>query len=319
VTGRLVIGTRGSELALWQARRVQALLGGEEAGVTLEVVRTQGDARLDVSLAEGALDKGAFTKELEDALLEGRVDVAVHSLKDLPTTLPEGLAAGPIPERAAVSDVLLVREDAVERSDEGLLPLRPGALVGTGSPRRVALLRHACPDARTPPLFRGNVHTRLRKCVDGEVDAVVLARAGLSRLGVSPTPLVPFDLDPGRWLPAPAQGALGLELRAGDERVRARLEAFAEPAAAAAVGVERGLLALLEEGCHAALGAWCRSDGETLRLSAGRLGEDGDWRTAELAGGDGPALVASAARALAAAPSSPPGPGWARPAAPWWA
>lgn len=314
MSDELIIGTRGSALALWQARRLQLLLGGEDAGVRLEIIRTRGDARLDVSLADGPLDKGAFTKELEEALLDGRVDLAVHSLKDLPTSLPDGLELGPVPERADIGDVLLVRQDALDETAERPLPLRPGSTVGTGSPRRVALLRHACPDARVPELFRGNVPTRIRKCIDGEVDAVLLARAGVSRLELDPAPLIAFDLDPARWLPAPAQGALGLELRAGDGAVRDRLEDLADPVATLGASVERGLLAKLEAGCHAALGAWCTGP---ERLLAGRLDDEGGWRAVEV-NGPTDSLVDAAADALDAASPSTPGAGWARPAPSWW-
>ncbi len=311
----LVIGTRGSALALWQAHRLQALLGGEEKGVRLEIIKTRGDARLDVSLADGPLDKGAFTKELEEALLDGGVDLAVHSLKDLPTSLPDGLELGPVPERADIGDVLLVRPDAVDDKGARALPLKEGAVVGTGSPRRVALLQHACPDARVPELFRGNVPTRIKKCVDGEVDAVLLARAGVSRLELDPTPLIAFDLDPAKWLPAPAQGALGLELRAGDARVLARLEELADHDATRGATVERGLLALLEAGCHAALGAWCPS---ADRFLAGRLDDDGQWRAVEVSGSTD-SLVDAASSALDAAAPRTPSSAWATPAKQWWA
>ena len=313
----LVIGTRGSELALWQARRLRARLGGEAAGVRLEIVKTRGDARLDVPLDGGSLDKGAFTKELEEALLDGRVDLAVHSLKDLPTSLPEGLVQGPVPERADPGDVLLVREDALDESAP-VLPLKEGALIGTGSPRRVALLKQARPDCRVPELFRGNVPTRKGKCVDGEVDAVVLARAGVSRLELDPGPLVAFDLDPALWLPAPAQGALGLELREGDERVAARLAPLTDEGATLAAGVERELLARLEAGCHAALGAWCRREGERFVFDAGLLAGDGAWRAVTLRAAQPEALAAEAESALEqAAPAAPSG-AWAARASAWW-
>lgn len=314
----LVIGTRGSDLALWQARRLQARLGGEAAGVRIEIVKTRGDARLDVRLDGGALDKGAFTKELEDALLERRVDLAVHSLKDLPTTLPEGLSQGPVPERADAGDVLLVRRDALDESAP-VLPLKEGALVGTGSPRRLALLKAARPDCRVPELFRGNVPTRKAKCVEGQVDAVVLARAGVSRLGLLPYPLIAFDLDPALWLPAPAQGALGLELREGDERVVSRLAPLTDDAATLAVGVERELLARLEAGCHAALGTWCRREGDVHVFDAGLLGDDGAWRAGRFTAESPEGLATRAEAALAAAEPTAPSGRWAEPVLPWWA
>lgn len=309
----LVIGSRGSALALWQARWVAGRLGGEAAGVRIEVVKTTGDVVLHRNLAESP-DKGLFTRELEAALLEGRVDLAVHSLKDLPTLQPPGLTLSAVPERASVGDVILVRPDALD--PDRPLGLRRAARVGTGSPRRLALLRHVRPDAVAPDVFRGNVPTRVRKCVDGEVDALVLARAGLVRLGLDPAPLVPFDLDPARWLPAPGQGALGLQSRAEDERVAGRLAALHDADAWAAVGAERELLARMEAGCHAALGAWARATPAGLRLDAGALTEAGTWRAVSVTGpSDG--LAARAHEALDAAEDRSAEGSWHAPAAPW--
>jgi hydroxymethylbilane synthase len=312
VTAGLVLGTRGSELALWQARWVAARLGGEAAGVRIEVIRTQGDRDLESSLAS-SLEKGVFTREIELAMLDGRVDVAVHSLKDLPTTLPPGCALAPCPSRASCGDVLLVRPDALDADAAGL-PLRSGARVGTASPRRLALLRHVRPDLTAPAVFRGNVPTRVRRCQQGEVDAVILARAGLERLGLAVAPLLAFDLALGRWLPAPAQGALGLEVRAGDGGTLERLAAMTCAATTEAVDVERGLLRELEAGCHAALGAWARREAGVMTLTAGMLGADGRWRETELAGGD---LVRRAARALREGAAASPSGAWFTPPRPW--
>lgn len=176
-------------------------------------------------------------------------------------------------------------------------------------------MHHLRPDLVAAP-FRGNVPRRVEKCIAGEVDAIVLARAGLARLGLSVAPLVAFDLDPRLWVPAPAQGALGIEIRESDAATREQLSPLSSSEAEEAVGVERGLLALLEAGCHAALGAWARRDGDAMALSTGALGGDGLWRAVELS--DRPDdLVTRAARALEdATPAAAPGTWWSD-AVPW--
>ncbi|MEM7246435.1 MAG: hydroxymethylbilane synthase [Acidobacteriota bacterium] len=314
----LKIGTRGSDLALWQARRVRHLLG--EENIELVIIKTQGDQRTDIRL-DGAETPGLFTRELERALLDEQVDLAVHSLKDLPTTVPAGLALGPVPERSDVGDVLLVRPGHVDTERE--LSLAEGSVVGTSSPRREALLTRLRPDCRVPERFRGNVPTRLQKCIDGEVDAVLLARAGLTRLGLDPSPLVAFDLAPARWLPAPGQGALGLELREGDDATLARLAPLSDALRTSTVALERQVLARLEAGCHAALGAWARAAGGTdgrLHLTAGQRTDDGCWHHFD-GEGEADALLERAVTTLSSdsverpSPSSEP---VATPARPWW-
>ena len=310
----LVVGTRGSRLALAQAGRVVDLLGGESAGVRVEVVRTEGDRRLDVDLA-ATLDRGLFTKELEDALLDDRIDVAVHSLKDLPTSLAPGLSIAAVLPRDSPGDVLLVRPDAVATG--GLLPLRAGAVVGTGAPRRAALLAHAGAGLARPPVFRGNVPTRVDKCRRGEVDAVVLARAGLERLELDPAPLVAHDLSPDLWLPAPGQAAIAVQARTGDAGTRERLAALSCPDTAREVAAERGLLELLEAGCHAALGALARVEAGRIRLRAGMLRDGAGWVAAEALAPDAD-VVARMAEALERAAPQPATGAWATPAARWW-
>ncbi len=277
---RLIIGTRGSELALWQSRHVQACLGGEASGVTLEVIKTSGDRLLDIPLQK-QLDKGFFTKELEVALADRRVDAAVHSLKDLPTETPPGLLVAAVPERADVGDLLFVRKEALDLSRP--LPLRPGSRVGTASLRRMALLKHAAPDLEAA-FLRGNVPTRLGKCKSGELDAVILARAGISRLALDAGDLLVFDLAPARWLPAAAQGALGIEARDDDPMILARLRVLHDPATADAVALERGLLRRIEGGCHTAFGALATGRGDNWTLRAGMTAEDGTWRAVEVSG-----------------------------------
>lgn len=271
----IVIGTRGSALALAQARQVQGWLGGEAAGVRLEIIKTRGDLLVDVDL-RSTMGKGFFTSELEEALRDGRVDLAVHSLKDLPTEGPAELAIPGIPIREEVHDVLLARPEAMEGGR-----LRPGARVGTSANRRQALVRAEL--GAGPVLFRGNVPTRVQKLREGVVDAIVLAAAGLNRLGLDLDGLHRIDLDPVSWTPAPAQGALGLQCRADDQAVHAALAAIAKPELSAAVAVERLLLGLSGGGCHAAFGAWARVVDGRLVVELGRAGEAG-WERARLEG-----------------------------------
>lgn len=245
----LKIGTRGSKLALWQAEWLRAALARHHMSSELEIIKTQGDAEVDRPLHELA-GKGFFTKAIEDALLDGRVDIAVHSLKDLPTTLADGLELGAIPERVDPADVLVLRDTSVT----SLALLAAGARVGTSSLRRVAQVRYLRPDLEVVPL-RGNVPTRVKKVKDGtDLDAAVLAFAGLDRLGLADG--VAVKLDPLELMPAPGQGALGLETRAGDETARRALAPLNHAASALHVTAERTLLALLEGGCQAPVAAF---------------------------------------------------------------
>lgn len=290
---RLVVGTRGSDLALWQARWVAQRLGGEGAEVAIEVIRTEGDRAMDADLSASG-DRGLFTRDIERALLDRRVDLAVHSLKDLPTLMPAGLMIAAVPPRASVHDVLLVRPESVDETQA--LPVAPGARIGTGSPRRVAQLVALRPDVVTGP-FRGNVPTRVDKARRGDVDAVVLACAGLERLALDASPLVAFDFAPEAFLPAPAQGALGIQARADDAATLARLAALDHAPTRACVEVERDLLRILEAGCHAALGAWARVRDGALTLDAGMLVETGAFPRVR-ASGEAATLARIAADAL---------------------
>lgn len=238
------IGTRGSQLARWQAEWVRARLGEHGVRAELVVIKTRGDAEVDRPLhqLEG---KGFFTKEIEDALLEGRIDIAVHSLKDLPTTLPPGLALGAVPSRHDPRDALV--------NAKSLLDLPPGTRVGTSSLRRVAQVRFLRPDLEVVPL-RGNVPTRVRKVEHREgVDAALLAVAGLERLGLGAKGSV---LDPLDVMPAPGQGALGIETRGDDAATRKALTPLHDTTSAAAVTAERALLAALGGGCQAPVAAF---------------------------------------------------------------
>ena len=255
----LTIGTRGSQLALRQARWVGAGLERLGCRSAIRVIRTAGDRAASVPLsALGQLQgiKGVFTKEIEEALIAGEIDMAVHSLKDLPTELDERLALGCVPRRADPRDALLGR-----RLDE----LRPGDRVGTGSPRRAAQLLRLRPDV-VPAEIRGNVDTRIRKLKAGDYDAIILAAAGLERLGLLDE--AAEVLDPEAMVPAIGQGALGIEIRACDDAVRAALAPLHDPCAAAQVEAERSLLRALGGGCDIPLGAHAISRGGHLRLIA---------------------------------------------------
>jgi hydroxymethylbilane synthase len=244
------LGTRGSRLAQWQAEWVRDRLATQGVTAQIVVIKTRGDAEVDRPLHE-LEGKGFFTKEIEDALLAGRIDVAVHSLKDLPTQLPAGLALAAVPMRHDPREALV--------GGARLSDLPPGARVGTSSLRRVTQVRYLRPDLQVVPL-RGNVPTRVRKVLAGDgCDAALLALAGLERLGLGDRAA---PIDPLEVMPAPGQGALGLEIRADDGPTRDALSPLADPASTRAVAAERALLAALGGGCQAPVAAWV--DGRRL-------------------------------------------------------
>lgn len=263
----LRIGTRSSPLARWQADHIASRL--RELGNAVEVVfiTTQGDVRTGPLGQIGG--QGLFTKEIQRALLAEEVDIAVHSLKDLPTEPVEGLTLGAVPERESPGDVL------VSNRATDFASLSPGARIGTGSLRRRTQLLHARPDLTVLDI-RGNVDTRLRKLDDGEFDAIVLAEAGLTRLGLADriTQVLPKEL----MLPAVGQGALGIEIRSSDDRAQAAVGPLNDPETRAAVVAERALLAELRGGCLAPVGAWGRMEAGLLALDAVVLSSDGGTR-----------------------------------------
>ncbi|HEX8556881.1 MAG TPA: hydroxymethylbilane synthase [Pyrinomonadaceae bacterium] len=261
----IIIGSRGSKLALWQSEWVRARLEALGAGVSarIEIFKTQGDVRTDVPLSVIG-GQGAFTKELEVALLDGRVDVAVHSLKDLPTVTPAGLSITATPEREDPRDALVLRAGAVSEG-ASLANLARGAVVGTSSLRRIAQLRRLRPDVQVKDL-RGNVDTRLRKLDSGEYDALILASAGLRRLGLGER--VSAAIEPGEMLPAVGQGALGVETRADDRETNALVSRLDSRRTRAAVLAERALLRSLGGGCQVPIAAHAT-------VADGRLSLDG--------------------------------------------
>lgn len=256
---RIVLGTRGSRLALAQARWVERELSACAPGlqVELRIIKTSGDQALDKPLTSGE-EMGIFVRQIEESLLRGEIDLGVHSLKDLPLEQPGDLILAAIPRREDARDVLVLRQGS--RLDD----LPAGSRVGTGSPRRVGQLLALRPDLRPLPI-RGNVDTRLEKLARGEVDALVLAAAGLRRCGISPPSCWTFSTD--QMLPAPGQGALGLEVRRSDGHLAAFLKrAIDDPASAAAVDAERSFLRALGGGCQMPVGALGVTDSGRLFL-----------------------------------------------------
>ena len=257
---RIVIGSRGSELALRQSEQIAHALRARapDTDVVIEIIRTTGDKITDVPLAQIG-GKGLFTKEIEEALLAGAIDLAVHSMKDLPTELPPGLCLGAVPKRENPRDVLV--------SSAGLTldQLPPGARVGTSSLRRAAQLRAFRGDLALLPL-RGNVNTRLRKVSEGGVDAAILAAAGLSRLGLSHQ--ITQEIPETIMLPAPAQGALAIETRQDYAEILRRLAPLDDPETRRAVAAERTFLAAMQGGCQVPLGALATRSGESILLDA---------------------------------------------------
>lgn len=254
----LRIGSRGSQLALWQANHISALLCARGHEVEIEIIHTTGDKITDVALAKVGT-KGMFTKEIEEALAAGKVDLAVHSLKDLPTELPQGFEIAAITERQDPRDAFCSRHYSK------IEDLSKGARVGTSSLRRQAQLKAIRPDLDIHSL-RGNVDTRLRKLEQGDYDAIILASAGLMRLGK--TELIQQIIPSEIMCPAAGQGALGIEIREGDSKTRDLLAFLNDPNARAATTCERALLNSLGGGCQVPIGAFAEIRNGKLHLES---------------------------------------------------
>ncbi len=259
----LVIGTRGSKLALWQANHIAAELKQAHPGleVSLRIIKTKGDKILDVPLAKVG-GKGLFVKEIEEALLREEVDLAVHSIKDVPWELAGGLFLSTIPEREDPRDALVTPADGGSSS---LDDLAKGALVGTSSLRRRCQLQSLRPDLRVEDL-RGNVDTRLAKLDRGDYDAILLACAGLRRLGLGER--ISQALSPDRFVPAVGQGSLGIEVRQDDDEVRQFLAPLHHEDTATRVSAERAFLGRLGGGCQVPLGAHATLHGDVMKIDA---------------------------------------------------
>lgn len=264
---KITIGTRGSALALWQARHVARTIEEHHPDIRVELItiKTRGDKILDTPLAIIG-GKGLFTKEIEDALLDGRADLAVHSLKDLPTELPEGLKLAATMKREDPRDVF------ISRDGRGLEELPTGAIIGTSSLRRKAFLLQRFPGLQVTPL-RGNVETRLRKIESEGLAGVVLAFAGIKRMGFADR--VTSVLDTDLMIPAIGQGAIAIETRENDPRVDAVVACLNDPETARCVAVERAFLARMGGGCQVPIAAHCVSEGEGIRVVAAVVHPDG--------------------------------------------
>lgn len=283
------IGTRGSRLARWQAEWVASRLREGHPGLEVRLVeiKTQGD-RDRTSPLSAIGGTGLFTKEIQRALIDGAVEIAVHSLKDLPTRVPEGLTLGAVPPREDVADALIAPRF---RTLEGL---PPRARLGTSSQRRRAQVLHLRPDLEVAEL-RGNVETRLAAALDGRLDAVILAEAGLARLGLNGH--VTDRLAPPRFLPAVGQGALGIECRADDAATRALLAPLDDGATHRAIRAERRVLYELEGGCTIPLAAWARERDGRLALDAAVFDADGREKLSVSRDGDDPEELGALAAA----------------------
>lgn len=264
---KITIGTRGSALALWQSRHVARTIEEHHPDIQVELItiKTRGDKILDTPLAIIG-GKGLFTKEIEDALLDGRADLAVHSMKDLPTELPEGLKLAATMKREDPRDVF------ISRDGRGLEELPAGAIIGTSSLRRKAFLLQRFPGLQVVPI-RGNVETRLRKIKSEGLAGAVLAAAGMKRMGFADrvTSLLEIDL----MIPAIGQGAIAIETRENDPRVDAVVACLNDPETARCVAVERAFLARMGGGCQVPMAAHCVSEGDGIRVVAAVVHPDG--------------------------------------------
>jgi hydroxymethylbilane synthase len=276
-------GTRGSRLALTQTRWVCERLRAAHASLQIEeiIIKTQGDVAVDKPF-DASWPVGSFVNALEAALLAGEIDFAVHSYKDLPSQSPRGLVIAAVPGREAVEDVLVVRQPV----DLDRLP--DGFRIGTSSPRRAAQLRRLGDVVIVP--IRGNVPTRLEKIKGDDLDGVVLAAAGLRRLGLRPEHVI--DLPPDRFVPSPAQGALAVQARAGDEAAKL-IAVLDDEEARRAVTAERSFLAAVEAGCQTPLGALATVSGDRIELRAQLFSDDGERLVEGVEEGDDPQQVGS--------------------------
>jgi len=274
----LRIGTRGSKLALWQAEFTQAELARIGVASTLVIIKTQGDLvqHLGFDKLEG---KGFFTKEIEDALLRGEIDLAVHSMKDLPTSQPEGLVITAVSYRDNPADWLIVQPAALEKGQ--IFRLKKGAIVGTSAVRRKAQLLDHRPDV-VPQDIRGNVPTRLDKLRQGQFDAIFLAAAGVNRLQLDLSGLEIIELHPREFIPAPAQGVLAWQTNRHDTATRLLLQRIHQPDTSVVTNVERRTLQLMNGGCQLPLGVYCERDATGYFHAFAACEMEGEMRRARL-------------------------------------
>lgn len=255
---KVIIGTRGSELALWQANFTKQKLEASGYEVEIHIIKTRGDKiqHLSFDKIEG---KGFFTKEIEDALLNKEIDLAVHSCKDLPTESPEGLTIAAYSARAAAQDVLLIRKEG--HNDRWPLELKEGAIVGTSSARRKAQIKSFRADISLKDI-RGNVPTRINKLKEGQFDAILLAAAGLNRLNIDTDDLIRIDFDPTMFIPAPAQGILAYQIRSEDQRMAEIATVLNDDASQQIIDIERKILNAFHGGCQIPLGVYANKEND---------------------------------------------------------
>lgn len=266
---KFIIGTRGSDLALWQANHVKDRLA--EAGIEteLKIIKTQGDSILNLRLdkLEG---KGFFTKELEEELLNGSIDIAVHSHKDLPTQNPPGLTIAAVSEREDPNELLLILKDCVDVKQK--LSVKFSGMVGTSSNRRKAQLLSLRPDLEVEDL-RGNVPTRIQKLRDEDYDAIMIAKAGVLRLGIDLSEFYVEELEPMEFIPSPAQGVLAIQIRENDSNLFEKLQVLHNQQVAEEISVERKVLNLFNGGCHMPLGCYCRKEDDKFQVWTSKADE----------------------------------------------
>ncbi len=263
---KITIGSRGSDLALWQANFVKEELQKLGATVRIKILKTKGDKIQDLSFdkLEG---KGFFTKELEDALLNNEIDLAVHSHKDLPTTSPKGLVIAAVSDREDPSELLLIHPSAVDETQ--LLSIKKNAVIGTSSARRKSQLLGFRPDVQLTDI-RGNVPTRIQKLRDKKYDGIMLAKAGIMRLNLDLSDFLTKDLKPNYFIPAPAQGVLALQIRETDSDLFEFLQPMNNQYVQETIAVERKVLNLLDGGCQLPLGAYCIKENNVFKVWAAR-------------------------------------------------
>ncbi len=261
----LVIGSRGSDLALFQANFIHDILVNDHnCDVEIKIIKTIGD-KLDQISFEKMEGKGFFTKELEDALLQNEIDLAVHSLKDLMTSQPAGLKLGAAGYRVDRREMLLISNSS--KTESGILPIKDGGIIGTSSARRKSQIAHLNPSLQIKDL-RGNVPTRIKKLRDGQYDAIILAAAGVTRLELDVSDLAVILLDSEQFFPAPAQGILGIQIRENDPKVEAVISKMGSTQEMNEAMLERGLLAKFDSGCSLPLGVFSKFENDTYTLKA---------------------------------------------------
>lgn len=292
---KIIIGSRGSDLALWQAHFVEGQLQKLGHEVEINIIKTQGDKiqHLSFDKMEG---KGFFTKEIEESLLQETIDLAIHSHKDLETTNPEGLTVAAVSYRENPSELILIRKEAVDASQP--FKFKKGAVVGTSSARRKVQLLHQRNDIELKDI-RGNVPTRIQKLRDGQFDAIMLAYAGVKRLEINLSEFEAVVLDPKDFIPAPAQGVLGLQIRESDTELAEILQQLNHPEVQQTTILEREVLRLFQGGCQLPLGSYAEKQGEEFHLWAAMADTwDAPLREVKLTGTDPKALAAEAVEAL---------------------